>query len=471
MSWTVTNADSIQIEPSLGGVITANASRNVSPNTTTTYTLTARCSNNTETRTVRVNVDDVGAGVRPDPAAPTAPSGFTASGFGTTVTFNWTDNSNNETGFKIYQDGVTNPVLSPGAHSGTGPQSAQLTGIGCNFSGKFYIVAVNAAGPSSNSPMPTAVTIPCAPTTFIATGERTTIHFRWNDTPNETGFQVYQQGTSATKVGPRLPSNTNNYDFDALFCNGEGTYFVRAVNGAGESADSPVDHAVTVPCPPTITGASAISATAVRVDYTDTSTIENGFHIYRTGRDEILKTTIPLPASGRAGVGFPDGLPCGQKYSYYVKAFNDAGESAASATTNGTTSACTVAVTFSTIKVLDDRQPFTGAQITCDLNAIYGDFHRWPNSGYITINSGETKPISVTIVKNLLRTEDLGVVVRCHENATFQLHPYMGEVAGDYEGSANWSAGTYCPIKSKSNGTVGTAEKLFEICYTIKVTP
>ncbi|MEW5717183.1 MAG: hypothetical protein AB1817_01010 [Chloroflexota bacterium] len=56
LSWgAVTNADSVSIEPGIGGVSTPG-SRTVSPGTTTTYTLTARCGSNTQTRQTTVTV-------------------------------------------------------------------------------------------------------------------------------------------------------------------------------------------------------------------------------------------------------------------------------------------------------------------------------------------------------------------------------------------------------------------------------
>jgi hypothetical protein len=56
LSWgTVTNADAVEIDQGIGGVVTPG-SRVVSPATTTTYTLTARCGANTATRQVTIVV-------------------------------------------------------------------------------------------------------------------------------------------------------------------------------------------------------------------------------------------------------------------------------------------------------------------------------------------------------------------------------------------------------------------------------
>jgi hypothetical protein len=56
LSWgAVTNADSVEISPGIGGVATPG-SRQVSPSQTTTYTLTARCGSNVATRQVKITV-------------------------------------------------------------------------------------------------------------------------------------------------------------------------------------------------------------------------------------------------------------------------------------------------------------------------------------------------------------------------------------------------------------------------------
>jgi len=56
LSWgAVTNADSVEIDHGIGGIATPG-STSVSPATTTTYTLTARCGSNTKTQQVTVTV-------------------------------------------------------------------------------------------------------------------------------------------------------------------------------------------------------------------------------------------------------------------------------------------------------------------------------------------------------------------------------------------------------------------------------
>lgn len=65
LSWgLVSNADAVEITPGIGGVGTPG-SVNVTPGTTTTYTLIARCGQNVATRTVTINVTQPPTSTRP----------------------------------------------------------------------------------------------------------------------------------------------------------------------------------------------------------------------------------------------------------------------------------------------------------------------------------------------------------------------------------------------------------------------
>ena len=118
LSWgAVTNADSVSIEPGIGGVTTPG-SRSVSPATTTTYTLTARCGSNTLTRQTTVTVLPIAQIITPtftptrtrtpttppDTTAPAAPHQVSPSGTlscRSSVTLDWNAVSD-PSGIKTY---------------------------------------------------------------------------------------------------------------------------------------------------------------------------------------------------------------------------------------------------------------------------------------------------------------------------------------------------------------------------------
>lgn len=266
----------------------------------------------------------------PLPAAPSKPKNFKADGSATSISFSWNDNSTNETGFRIYQDGVTAPIASIDAHSATGGMSYNWTGLACGFKAKFFIRAYNNAGESGSSDSKVGVTIPCPPSSLTATGEGNTIRFNWAVTNphNEDGFRIYQQGVSAPvgTRGPNQGSGGTNFDLTGLVCDLVGTYSVTAFNGAGESPASNLFQAETVPCGPS--GLSLISATDIVVEYawTDNATSETGFNVYR---DDILFATLP-PHPGTGTMSSASVDICGRNHVFSVKAFNYAGESTTS---------------------------------------------------------------------------------------------------------------------------------------------
>lgn len=102
LSWgAVTNADFVSVEPGIGGVGTPG-SRSVSPQTTTTYVLTARCSNNTATRQAVVTVATPVP--PPDKTPPPAPQLVSPSGAKScraSITLDWNPVSD-PSGIKTY---------------------------------------------------------------------------------------------------------------------------------------------------------------------------------------------------------------------------------------------------------------------------------------------------------------------------------------------------------------------------------
>ncbi len=95
---------------------------------------------------------------------------------------------------------------------------------------------------------------------------------------------------------------------------------------------------VTVPLAPTSLSATAASPTQIDLSWTDASSDETGFKIFRNGTE-----LTPSPKVGVGTTTFSDtGLTCNTAYTFTVKATNANGDSAAAATTpaSTTTSAC-----------------------------------------------------------------------------------------------------------------------------------
>lgn len=90
-----------------------------------------------------VGIDDIVVSVN---SAPAAPSGLTATVISETqINLSWTDNSSDETGFKLYRNGT--PLSSPIAANTTNFSDAGLT---CGTY-SYYVAAVNSNGESAPS--------------------------------------------------------------------------------------------------------------------------------------------------------------------------------------------------------------------------------------------------------------------------------------------------------------------------------
>lgn len=280
----------------------------------------------------------------PLPAAPPKPKDFKADGSDSAITFSWNDTSLNETGFRIYQNGVTAPIISVDANPATGGMSYNWPGHPCGFSGKFSIRAFNDAGESGSSNSIVGVTIPCQPGNLIANGQGNAISFNWAvaASHNEAGFRIYQQGVSAPVAsrGPNLGSGGTNYDLTGLPCNLVATYSVTAFNSAGESPHSNLVQSESVPCGPSGFTVTGITKDTVTYTWTDNATSETGFHVYR---DDALYATLPAH-NGTGTMGNDAAQFCDVNFPvthvYSVRAFNYAGESNTSEHVGATTPVC-----------------------------------------------------------------------------------------------------------------------------------
>ena len=90
---------------------------------------------------------------------------------------------------------------------------------------------------------------------------------------------------------------------------------------------------VTPPAAPSNLSAFATGQTSIHLSWTDNSDNEDGFKIFRSGSH--------IATVGAGSTSYDDnGLSCGTTYSYYVKAYNSAGDSDPSNTDNATTDNC-----------------------------------------------------------------------------------------------------------------------------------
>jgi titin len=227
------------------------------------------------------------------PTIPTAPSNlrFTDRTTGK-LALAWNDNSNNETGFVIESslNGSSYNFLNTVGANVTG---YDVGGLSAGTTYFFQVAAFNAGGTSAFSGATSWQTLPNAPATptftSILAGSSSQININWTNVANETGYNLYRSLNDVSYTGiTTLGSDVTGFTNSGLSAGTTYFYKIEAFNSGGTSALSGSTSATTLPAgttPSAPTGFTALSATdsTVTLQWTDTSTNEDGFLIYYRG--------------------------------------------------------------------------------------------------------------------------------------------------------------------------------------------
>ena len=362
--WTdnSTNEDGFKIERSTTGttglveVATVGAGVTTFENTgltaSTAYTYRVR-SYNTAGNSAYTNTA-VGFTSAVPVTPPAAPSGLTAAAASTsTINLGWTDNSSDETGFHVERAPGTTSSFSVIATLNAGVVTYQSAGLTASTQYTYRVRAFNTAGNSSYTATATATTLggtspPAAPSNLAASAASSTqINLSWNDnSSDEDGFKIERApgGTGTFTEITTVAAGVTTYQNTGLTASTQYTYRARAYNGAGNSSYSATATATTNPSagtPPTTPsglGATAASSTQINLTWTDNSNDEDGFRIERA--PGITSSFVEIGTVGAGVTAYPStGLTVSTQYTYRVRAYNLAGNSAYSGTATATTSA------------------------------------------------------------------------------------------------------------------------------------
>lgn len=265
-------------------------------------------------------------------ATPAAPSVLTATALSSSlISLSWTDNSDNETGFKIERKigagGSWAQIITPPANS----NSTTNVGLTQNTAYYYRIRATNVNVDSPYSNEATATTLYSTPTvpqalaaTVISSAQ---INLSWTDNSAlETGFKLERKtgagGTWAEIAS--LDANVSSYNNTGLSQNTSYYYRIRAFNVNAYSDYSNEASATTLyttPSAPTALTAAVVSPSQVNLAWTDNSTVETGYKIERkTGSggtwSEIATVAANVTAYNNSGKDH------GYTYYYRVRAYN-----------------------------------------------------------------------------------------------------------------------------------------------------
>lgn len=262
------------------------------------------------------------------------------------VNLTWTDNSINETGFKIFRRTGTAGNWTIIATPGQNTTLFQNTGLTPGTTYSYTVLAYNATGDSAGSNEVTvttpAVPLP-SPTNLQATVlSANQVNLTWIDNATtETGFRLLRRSNpnSLWTTIATLGQNGTSYLDLTVTPGGTYLYTVLAFNETTESGLSN-EILVTTPGvalpPPTNLSAIATSPSQINLRWTDNSQTEGGFRIRRrTGLTGGWAEIAVVPANQTS---FENTLlSAGQAYSYTVSAFDATIESAFSNEVTATT--------------------------------------------------------------------------------------------------------------------------------------
>jgi acid phosphatase type 7 len=191
------------------------------------------------------------------PVPPAAPASLTATTFSSSqINLSWTDNANNENGFKVEQstDGTTFTQI---AMLGSNTVSFSATGLSASTTYHYRVVSFNDAGNSAFSNTASATTSAAPPASIAAPSgltatavSRTQINLSWTDNSgNETGFKIERcKNANCTNYVEIAQVGTNVATFADTTVNRNTAYRyrVRAFNAGGNSSYSNAASAKTL---------------------------------------------------------------------------------------------------------------------------------------------------------------------------------------------------------------------------------
>jgi uncharacterized repeat protein (TIGR03803 family) len=264
-----------------------------------------------------------------NPLAPKTPTGLTAAAADARVALTW-NASFGATGYNVKRAAIGGGPYATVAS----PTSVSYTNTGLtNGIAYYYVVsAVNAGGESHNSTEMSATPeppIPAAPSVLSATVGSARVSLAWFPSTSATSYNV-KRGTGYGGPYVTVVSRTTTSYVNTGLTNGMTYYFVvTAVNGGGESSNSPQASATPMPTPPIApTGLAATAGNAVVTLSWNAASEATSYNMRRSTVNGGPYDTI---ASSAGTSWINSGLTNGRTYYYVVAAVGPGGESPNSA--------------------------------------------------------------------------------------------------------------------------------------------
>jgi titin len=281
------------------------------------------------------------ASVATGEATPASPSGLTGTYSDGLVTLGWTDNSSNESGFRIERstDGISYEELVT-----VGPDTLRYWDRSVAAGATYYyrVRAFSPVGASSfTAPLRIAIPVPQpnAPANLrLALVADNSLTLVWNDASgDETGFRIERStGAAGFVVVGTVAANERSYTDRTVAPLTTYVYVVRAFNGGGDSLQSNV-LTVTTPLPEPSVPAGVMAVNNRKKTARVSWTASDGSPVtrYEVLREKYIKRSWRNPATVAtlqpgAALSLLDPSGTGT-FRYSVRACNDTGCSAYSA--------------------------------------------------------------------------------------------------------------------------------------------
>jgi hypothetical protein len=277
---------------------------------------------------------------KPPGAPPSPPSKLTAMAISSTqIVLGWKDNSKNEKGVKIQKK--TGGCASAGtwtqiAQKPANTTSHTISGLMPHTTYAFRVYAYNDDGNSKYSNCASAKTgtagAPRAPSDLKAiSASSKKITLNWKDnSADETGFKIYRKaGPGAWSLLKTTAANAKTFSDTAALNHCSTTSYQYYIAAARKDAgDSPATNTATVPYQPTnLAAIQGTSSGAIQLTWTDKSTDETGYEIWRKPGDcSTSSEWTKVAVLGTNKTSWTNsGLSAGKKYSYKVRAYRKTG--------------------------------------------------------------------------------------------------------------------------------------------------
>jgi len=301
---------------------------------------------------------------------PSKPTGLTAQAeSSTTIRLNWTDNSNNETGFKIYES-TNGADYGQVATVGANVKTYLRTGRTSNTQYWYKVRAYNTYGTSaySNAADTTTFASIAAPSGLVLTPfSDTQIELTFQDNSDlEDWHQVYRSEHDANNfaLAANLSPNVTFYRDTGLTANTAYDYYVRALQGATPSNNSSTENAMTmvgVPSDPSNLAISEVGTDYMVLTWTGVNN-ETGYRVEQSANGAVYTELCVIDANIERFKIFD--LAANTQYWFQVRAYNIVGNSNYCAAANNTTLTQHVDTDFEALL----REPNPELTYLCEIN-------------------------------------------------------------------------------------------------------